>query len=124
MPQTREAIQHAKAANAPMIVAITKVDKPDADLDRVKNELSKEGVIPEDWGGDTQIVGVSAMTGVCIDDLLDAILVQTDILELTTPVETTARGNIIDASIEQGLVPNATVQVRDSPLRKGDANGR
>src|SRR3546814_15075184 len=64
MPQTREAIQHAKAANAPMIVAITKVDKPDADLDRVKNELSKEGVIPEDWGGDTQIVGVSAMTGV------------------------------------------------------------
>src|SRR3546814_16755722 len=71
MPQTREAIQHAKAANAPMIVAITKVDKPDADLDRVKNELSKEGVLPEDWGGDTQIVGVSAMTGVGIDDLLE-----------------------------------------------------
>ncbi|HEY9547583.1 MAG TPA: translation initiation factor IF-2, partial [Solimonas sp.] len=120
MPQTREAIQHAKAANAPMIVAITKVDKPDADLDRVKNELSKEGVIPEDWGGDTQIVGVSAMTGVGIDDLLDAILVQAEILELTTPVETPARGNILEASIEKGRGPVATVLVRDGTLRQGD----
>src|SRR3546814_18923044 len=97
MPQTREAIQHAKAANAPMIVAITKVDKPDADLDRVKNELSKEGVIPEDWGGDTQIVGVSAMTGVAIDDLLDAILVQAELLELKKPDEPPQRGNILEA---------------------------
>src|SRR3546814_18954150 len=85
-----------------MIVAITKVDKPDADLDRVKNELSKEGVIPADWGGDTQIVGVSAMTGVGIDDLLDAILVQAEIMELTTPLETPAPGNILDTSYEKG----------------------
>ncbi|NGY06145.1 translation initiation factor IF-2 [Solimonas terrae] len=120
MPQTREAIQHAKAAKAPMIVAITKIDKPDGDLDRVKNELSKEGVIPEDWGGDTQIVGVSAFTGQGVDDLLDAILVQAEILELTTPVDAPARGNILEASIEKGRGPVATVLVRDGNLRQGD----
>ncbi len=120
MPQTREAIQHAKAANAPVIVAITKVDKPDADLDRVKNELSKEGVIPEDWGGDTQVVGVSAFTGQGIDELLDAILVQAEILELTAPVDAPARGNILEASIEKGRGPVATVLVRAGTLRQGD----
>src|SRR3546814_16286332 len=103
-----------------MIVAITKVDKPDADLDRVKNELSKEGVIPEDWGGDTQIVGVSAMTGVGIDDLLDAILVQAEILELTTSVEPPERGNLLEATIEQSRVTCATVMLRDGPRRPGD----
>ncbi|HET8881309.1 MAG TPA: translation initiation factor IF-2 [Solimonas sp.] len=120
MPQTREAIQHAKAAKAPMIVAITKIDKPEADLDRVKNELAKEEVIPEDWGGDTQVVGVSAFTGAGVDDLLDAILVQAEILELTTPVDAPARGNILEASIEKGRGPVATVLVRDGTLRQGD----
>jgi translation initiation factor IF-2 len=120
MPQTREAIQHARAANAPMIVAITKIDKPGADLDRVKNDLSKEGIIPEDWGGDTQVVGVSAVTGAGIDALLDAILVQAEILELTTPVDAPARGNILEASIEKGRGPVATVLVREGVLRQGD----
>ncbi|WP_028007619.1 translation initiation factor IF-2 [Solimonas flava] len=120
MPQTKEAIQHAKAANAPMIVAITKIDKPEADLDRVKNELSKEGVIPEDWGGDTQVVGVSAFTGAGIDELLDAILVQAEVLELTSPVDAPARGNILEASVEKGRGPVATVLVRAGTLRQGD----
>ena len=120
MPQTREAIQHAKAAKAPMIVAITKIDKPEADLDRVKNDLAKEEVIPEDWGGDTQVVGVSAFTGAGVDDLLDAILVQAEILELTTPADAPARGNILEASIEKGRGPVATVLVRDGTLHQGD----
>ncbi|WP_026352809.1 translation initiation factor IF-2 [Solimonas variicoloris] len=120
MPQTKEAIQHAKAANAPTIVAITKIDKPEADLDRVKNELSKEGVIPEDWGGDTQVVGVSAFTGAGIDELLDAILVQAEVLELTSPVDAPARGNILEASVEKGRGPVATVLVRAGTLRQGD----
>ncbi|NKF22641.1 translation initiation factor IF-2 [Solimonas marina] len=120
MPQTREAIQHSKAAGAPMIVAITKIDKPDADLDRVKNDLSKEGIIPEDWGGDTQVVGVSAHTGAGIDELLDAILVQAEILELTSLVDAPARGNILEASVEKGRGPVATVLVREGVLRQGD----
>ncbi|MFT4046062.1 MAG: translation initiation factor IF-2 [Solimonas sp.] len=120
MPQTKEAIQHAKAAGAPTIVAITKIDKPEADLDRVKNELSKEGVIPEDWGGDTQIVGVSAFTGEGIDNLLDAVLVQAEILELTAPVDAPARGNILEASVEKGRGPVATVLVRAGTLKQGD----
>lgn len=120
MPQTREAIQHARAAGAPIVVAVTKVDKPDADLDRVKNELSQENVIPEEWGGDTQIVGVSAVTGEGVDALLDALLVQAEILELTAPVESLARGNILEASIEKGRGPVATVLVRAGTLKQGD----
>jgi translation initiation factor IF-2 len=120
MPQTREAIQHAKAAGAPMIVAITKIDKPDADIDKVKNDLTKESVVPEDWGGDVQCVGVSAVTGQGIDELLDAILVQAEILELTAPVEALARGNILEASIEKGRGPVATVLVRAGTLKQGD----
>jgi translation initiation factor IF-2 len=120
MPQTREAIQHARAAGAPIVVAVTKVDKPDADLDRVKNELSKENVIPEEWGGDTQIVGVSAVTGEGVDALLDALLVQAEILELSAPVESLARGNILEASIEKGRGPVATVLVRAGTLKQGD----
>jgi translation initiation factor IF-2 len=120
MPQTREAIQHARAAGAPMIVAITKVDKPDADLDRVKTELTKEEVVPEDWGGDIQCVGVSAFSGEGIDALLDAILVQAEILELTAPIEALARGAILESSIEKGRGPVATVLVRAGTLKQGD----
>ncbi|MDP9139653.1 MAG: translation initiation factor IF-2 [Pseudomonadota bacterium] len=120
MPQTREAIQHAKAAGAPMVVAITKVDKPGADIDRVKNDLTKESVVPEDWGGDVQCVGVSAVTGQGIDQLLEAILVQAEILELTAPVAALARGNILEASIEKGRGPVATVLVRAGTLKQGD----
>ncbi|HEY0917157.1 MAG TPA: translation initiation factor IF-2, partial [Solimonas sp.] len=120
MPQTREAIQHAKSAKAPMIVAVTKIDKPDADLDRVKNELTKYEVVAEEWGGDTQIVGVSAFTGQGIDELLDAILVQAEILELTAPIDAPARGNILESSVEKGRGPVATVLVRAGTLKQGD----
>lgn len=120
MPQTREAVQHSKAAGVPMIVAITKVDKPDADLDSVKSALSKEEVFVEDWGGDVQCVGVSAHTGAGIDDLLDAILVQSELLELTAPVDAPARGQIIESSVEKGRGPVATVLVRSGTLNQGD----
>ncbi len=120
MPQTREAIQHAKSAKAPMIVAVTKIDKPEADLDRVKNELTKYEVVAEEWGGDTQIVGVSAFTGQGIDALLDAILVQAEILELTAPIDAPARGNILESSVEKGRGPVATVLVRAGTLKQGD----
>ncbi len=120
MPQTREAIQHARAAGAPIVVAITKVDKPDADIDRVKTALTKEEVVPEDWGGDIQCVGVSAHTGEGVDTLLDAILVQAEILELTAPIEALARGAILESSIEKGRGPVATVLVRAGTLKQGD----
>ncbi len=120
MPQTREAIQHARAAKAPLIVAITKIDKPDANLDRVKNELLKEEVVAEDYGGDTQVVGVSAHTGAGVDALLDAILLQAEVLELTAPINAPARGNILESSVEKGRGPVATVLVRVGTLKQGD----
>ena len=120
MPQTKEAIQHAKAAKAPMIVAMTKIDKQEADIERVKNEMVKEGVVPEEWGGDTQFVGVSSFNGAGIDGLLDAILLQAEVLELTAPIESAARGTIVEASIEKGRGPVATVLVRAGTLRQGD----
>ncbi|MDR3417953.1 MAG: translation initiation factor IF-2, partial [Nevskia sp.] len=120
MPQTREAIQHARAAKAPMVVAITKIDKPEADLDRVRTELSKEEVISEEWGGDTQFVGVSSVTGEGVDTLLDAILLQAEVLELKAPVDAPARGTIVEASLEKGRGPVATVLVRAGTLRQGD----
>lgn len=120
MPQTREAIQHAKAAKAPMVVAITKVDKHDANPDRVKNELLKEEVVAEDFGGDVQVVGVSSVTGQGIDELLDAILIQAEILELKAAIDVPARGQIVEASLEKGRGPVATVLVRAGTLRQGD----
>ncbi|MCX7062098.1 MAG: translation initiation factor IF-2 [Gammaproteobacteria bacterium] len=120
MPQTKEAILHAKAAGAPVIVAITKIDKPDADVSKVKTELLKEELVAEDFGGETQVVGVSSVTGAGIDDLLDAILLQAEVLELKAPVDTMARGTIVEASIEKGRGPVATVLVRAGTLRQGD----
>lgn len=120
MPQTREAVQHARAAKAPIVVAVTKMDKPDANMDRVKNEMLKEEVVAEDYGGDVQFVGVSAVSGQGIDELLDAILLQAEILELKSPVESPARGNILESSIEKGRGPVATVLVRAGTLRQGD----
>jgi translation initiation factor IF-2 len=120
MPQTREAIKHAKAAKAPMIVAITKVDKPDADIERVMADVAKEDVIPEAWGGDTQFVGVSSVTGQGVEELLDAILVQAEVLELRAPVDVPAVGQIIESSIEKGRGAVATVLVREGTLRQGD----
>ncbi len=119
-PQTIEAIQHAKAAGVPLIVAINKIDKPEADPERVKNELTQQEVIPEDWGGDTQFVNVSAKTGEGIDDLLDAILLQSELLELKAPAEGPARGVVIESSLDKGRGPVATVLVQGGTLRKGD----
>ena len=120
MPQTEEAIQHAKAAGVPIVVAINKIDKPEADLDRVKNELVQREVIPEDWGGDTQFVPVSAKTGDGVEQLLESILLQAEVLELTAVEDCPANGVIIESSLDRGRGPVATVLVRNGVLKKGD----
>ncbi len=121
MPQTKEAVQHAKAAEVPLIVAVNKIDKPEAQPDRVMQELVAEEVVPEDWGGDTQFVQVSAKTGQGIDDLLDAILLQAEIHEFKAPVEGLAQGTIVESSLDKGRGPVATVLVQSGTLHKGDA---
>ena len=120
MPQTIEAIQHSKAANVPLIVAVNKIDKPDANPDRVMQELSQQEVIPEEWGGDTMFVKVSAKTGEGIDELLDAILLQAEVLELKAVVKAPARGIIVESSLDKGRGPVATVLVQSGTLSKGD----
>jgi translation initiation factor IF-2 len=119
-PQTIEAIQHSKAAGVPMVVAINKMDKPEADPERVKNELSQQQVIPEDWGGDTQFIQVSAKTGEGIDALLDAVLLQAEVLELTAVEDCPAQGVVIESALDKGRGPVATVLVQNGVLRKGD----
>ncbi len=119
-PQTLEAIQHAKAADVPLIVAINKIDKPEADIDRVKQELVGHEVIPEEWGGDIMFTGVSAKTGEGIDALLDAILLQAEVLELKAVEECPARGAVIESSLDKGRGPVATILVQNGILRKGD----
>ncbi|MCX7161565.1 MAG: translation initiation factor IF-2 [Betaproteobacteria bacterium] len=120
MPQTKEAIAHAKAANVPLIVAITKVDKPDANLERVKQELVAEGVVPEEYGGDAPFVGVSAKTGEGIDALLEQVLLQAEVLELVAPVDAPAKGLVIEARLDKGKGPVATILVLSGTLRRGD----
>ncbi len=120
MPQTKEAVQHAKAAGVPIVVAINKIDKPNIDLERIRSELSQLDVISEEWGGDTQFVPVSAKTGEGVDKLLDAILVQSEVLELKAPVEGHAKGSVVESSLEKGRGPVATVLVRSGTLKKGD----
>ncbi|MFM7397156.1 MAG: translation initiation factor IF-2 [Gammaproteobacteria bacterium] len=120
MPQTIEAIQHARAAGVPIVVAVNKIDKSSADPDRVRTELSKQEVIPEEWGGDTMFVNVSAFTGQGIDQLLDAILLQAEVLELQAPVQGLASGIIVEASVEKGRGATATVLVKRGTLKLGD----
>ena len=120
MPQTIEAIQHAKAANVPLVVAVNKIDKPEADPDRVKTELSQYGVISEDWGGDTQFVNVSAKKGIGIDELLDAILLQAEVLELKAVKYRMASGVVIESYLDKGCGPVATVLVQSGTLNRGD----
>ena len=120
MPQTIEAIQHSKAAGVPLIVAVNKVDKPEADPDRVKNELSTHEVIPEDWGGEHQFVHVSAKTGEGIQDLLDAISLQAEILELKAKVDCPAEGVVIEARLDKGRGPVASVLIQRGTLKQGD----
>ncbi|WAC63603.1 translation initiation factor IF-2 [Pseudoxanthomonas sp. SL93] len=120
MPQTREAIQHAKSAKVPLIVAVNKIDKSDADPLRVKNELLAEEVVAEDFGGDTQMVEISAKTGQGVDDLLDAISIQAEVLELKAVVDGRATGVVIESSLDKGRGPVATVLVQQGTLKKGD----
>jgi translation initiation factor IF-2 len=119
MPQTKEAIQHAKAAGVPLIVAVNKIDKENADPDRVRNELSAVEVIPEEWGGEHMFVNVSAHTGEGIDDLLEAVLLQSEVLELRASDKGLAKGLIIEASLDKGRGPVATVLVQSGKLEKG-----
>lgn len=120
MPQTIEAIQHAKAAGVPLVVAVNKIDKQGIDLDRVKNELSNYGVISEEWGGDAIFAYVSAKVGTGVDQLLDSILVQSEVLELKAKVDCPARGVVIESRLDKGRGPVATVLVQHGHLRKGD----
>ena len=119
-PQTIEAIQHAKAAKVPIIVAINKMDKHDADPERVMNELSVYEVMPESWGGDTLFVNISAKSGLGIDELLDAILLQSEVLELVAPTDGAAKGVVIESRLDKGRGPVATVLVQSGTLHKGD----
>ncbi len=120
MPQTKEAVQHARAAEVPMVVAVNKIDKPDANPDRVMQELSQEEVVPEDWGGDTMFVQVSAKTGAGVDDLLEALLLQAEVLELKAPKQGAAQGIIVESSLDKGRGAVATVLVRAGTLKRGD----
>ncbi len=119
-PQTIEAVQHAKAAGVPIIVAVNKMDKPEADPERVKNELSSFEVIAEDWGGDTMFVNISAKTGMGVDSLLDSILVQAEVMELKAPNEGPAKGVVIESRLDRGRGPVATILVQAGGLKKGD----
>ncbi len=120
MPQTEEAIQHARAAGVPIVVAVNKMDKEAADPDRVKTELSAKEVIPEDWGGDTQFIPVSAHTGQGIDDLLDALVLQSEVLELTAPADVPASGIVIESRLDKGRGAVASLLVQQGTLKQGD----
>lgn len=120
MPQTIEAVQHAKAAGVPIVVAVNKIDKPDSDPDRVRTELSQYGVMPEEWGGESQFIHVSAKVGTGIDDLLQAILLQAEVLELKAVRTGMASGVVIESFLDKGRGPVATVLVQEGTLNKGD----
>ncbi|MBU0622385.1 MAG: translation initiation factor IF-2 [Gammaproteobacteria bacterium] len=121
MPQTKEAIHHARAAEVPIVVAVTKIDKPDANSERVRQELVAEGVVPEDWGGDCMFVEVSAKTGQGIDTLLEGILLQAEVLELKAPKNTSAKGVVVEARLDKGKGAVATLLVQSGTLKRGDA---
>ena len=120
MPQTIEAIEHAKAAEVPLIIAVNKMDKPEADPDRVKNELSQHEVIPEDWGGENIFAHISALTGDGVDALLESISLQAELLELSAPAKGPATGMVIESSLDKGRGPVATVLVQSGELKRGD----
>ncbi|MBS0571433.1 MAG: translation initiation factor IF-2 [Proteobacteria bacterium] len=120
MPQTIEAIQHAKAGNVPLIVAVNKIDKPEANADRIKQDMIQHEVVSEEFGGDTQIVPVSAKTGQGVDNLLDAILLQAEVMDLKAVTDSIATGVVVEASLDKGRGPVATVLVQQGTLKKGD----
>ncbi len=120
MPQTIEAIHHTKAAQVPVVVAVNKIDKPEANFERIKSELVAQGVLPEEYGGEAQFVQVSAKTGQGIDDLLESVLLQAEVLELKAPKNTPAKGIVIEARLDKGRGPVATILVQSGTLRRGD----
>ena len=120
MPQTVEGIQHAKAAGVPLIIAVNKIDKPEADIDRIKNDLAAYDVIPEEWGGDTQFVHVSAKVGTGIDTLLESVLLQAEVLELSATPSASGRGVVLESRLDKGRGPVASVLVQNGTLRQGD----
>jgi len=120
MPQTKEAIAHAKAGGVPLVVAINKIDKPGSNLDRVKQELVAEGVVPEEYGGESPFIAVSAKTGEGIDSLLEQVLLQAEVLELTAPIDVPAKGLVIEAKLDKGRGPVATILVQSGTLKRGD----
>ncbi len=120
MPQTREAIHHAKAGKVPIVVAVNKIDKPGANPEKIRQELSAEQVVPEEWGGDAMFVDVSAKTGAGIDQLLEAVLLQAEVLELKASIDTYAKGIVIESRLDKGRGPVATVLVQSGTLRRGD----
>ncbi|WP_312515082.1 translation initiation factor IF-2 [Stutzerimonas nitrititolerans] len=120
MPQTQEAVQHAKAAGVPIVVAVNKIDKPEANPDNIKNGLGALDVIPEEWGGDTPFVAVSAKMGTGVDELLEAVLLQAELLELTATPSAPGRGVVVESRLDKGRGPVATVLVQDGTLRQGD----
>jgi translation initiation factor IF-2 len=120
MPQTIEAIHHAKAAGVPIVVAVNKIDKPEANPERIKQELSSQGVVPEDWGGDAMFVEVSAKTGQGVDALLEGVALQSEVLELKASRTSPAKGLVIDARLDKGRGPVATIIVQSGTLRQGD----
>ncbi|WP_417662895.1 translation initiation factor IF-2 [Pseudomonas sp.] len=120
MPQTEEAVQHAKAAGVPLVVAVNKIDKQGADLDRIKNDLAGREVVPEEWGGNTQFVPVSAKEGTGVDELLEAVLLQAELLELKATPSAPGRGVVVESRLDKGRGPVATVLVQDGTLRQGD----
>ncbi|MGL5632454.1 MAG: translation initiation factor IF-2, partial [Azovibrio sp.] len=120
MPQTKEAIHHAKAAGVPIVVAVNKIDKPEANPERVKQELVAEGVVPEEYGGDSPFVHVSAKKGLGIDDLLENVLLQAEVLELTAAIDAPAKGLIIEARLDKGRGPVATMLIQSGTLKQGD----
>ena len=119
-PQTQEAVQHARAAHVPLVIAVNKIDREEADPERVKNEMSALEVIPEDWGGDTMFLPVSAKTGEGVDELLDAVLLQSELLELTAVHDCPATGIVVESSLDKGRGPVATILVQNGVLKKGD----
>ena len=121
MPQTKEAIAHARAANVPLVVVMTKVDKPEANVESVKQELVAEGVTPEDWGGDAMFVEVSSKSGQGIDQLLEGVLLQAEVLELKAPRTTHAKGLVIESRLDKGKGPVATVLIQSGTMKRGDA---
>ncbi|EIK53057.1 translation initiation factor IF-2 [Stutzerimonas stutzeri TS44] len=120
MPQTQEAVQHAKAAGVPIVVAVNKIDKPEANPDNIKNGLAALDVIPEEWGGDTPFIPVSAKMGTGVDELLEAVLLQAEILELKATPSAPGRGVVVESRLDKGRGPVATVLVQDGTLRQGD----